>query len=393
MSLSDNISSNVTDQDVEFVFRNDIWLFDLIIDSLLAIVSLYLLSSLIRHRAKRVKLRARGQEKFSKETRYSCFAKNICVLISFVSTLFQFFSLGNLYLERFDYRSNATSEDDWRLPQGVCQVLPKVRILVLIIGTGLVYLFLWTRQKVFYVNPSLKVLNSKLVKATSYSVLIFWLLYFATVSLIYLIVIQYERLFPEGCVLMKKSRVVFRSIIVSWLCVSVAMQITLLALFIKPILNRMTLKGHETRRSKSFSRLLKRLKRAVALTGLCLLSDIVSGVCVILFFKPKSNNYTFPYNINVAVNLFAVIGCFDYWFAILWPCTNHFKDPAARYSETSRKFSNSFTPRYSQAAASFTVVKTKSAASQRTERKINFDDTLLPSDVHIVSSTATFENV
>lgn len=255
--MDDNDTLKSTNR-TKFVFRNEIWIVDLTIDSLLAIVSLYVMIFLIRHRIKRLKFQTQGR--LTKESQLSSAAKRICIVIAVVAFVYQLLSLANLYLEKFVYRGNFSLQHERHVTEITCHVMPKVRVSVLIIATAMTYFFLWIRQRVFYVNPSLKALNSRVVKVTSYLVLTIWSLYFFPIVMAYLILVEYEHTTSSGCTIKQSSRILFRNIIVSWLSVSVAMQIALLALFINPILNRMTWRGQVTRKSKSFSRLMKRVR-------------------------------------------------------------------------------------------------------------------------------------
>ena len=94
------------------------------------------------------------------------------------------------------------------------------------------------------------------------------------------------------------------------------MQIALLGLFVNPIIRRTRLVKRKQPNSKGISssvRLLKRVKKAIGLTAMCLVSDILAAILTIFTPPSNTNNFTYFYNINLLVNLSAVIGCFDNW--------------------------------------------------------------------------------
>jgi len=346
---------NHTQLSDEFTFRFSVWLTEFIVTVAVLIVSIYLIITLTYHwlRCNRETKRAHR----SRETQLSNTTKKICIAIAIMTFLYQVLSLGYLLLEK--HVSSQNLEFYLDTATVFCKILTRARVSVLIVATGLTYLFLWERQRVFYINPSLKVLNSNLIKATSYLVLIVWVAYFIPVVIIYCVIVQYELQYPEGCRAVRGSLRSYRSIIVSWHSVSAFMQLALLGLFINPMFNRLLILSQSKRkkqgssRKSSISRLMSRVKRAVIITTICLISDVVSGISVILLFRLNTNNFTFPYNINLVVNLFGVIGCFDNWKNIVWPLA----EKESQREGSSKRKNTSFTQVNSGSAPSFIAVE------------------------------------
>ena len=345
----------------EFLFRHSIWLIDFIVAAVVLVVSFYLIVTLTYHWLKCRRENHRAHR--SREHQLSNITKKICIAVAIMTFLYQILSIGYLLLEmRVTGQNLEVFLETLTL---LCKILPRARVSVLIIATALIYLFLWERQRVFYINPSLKTLNSKSVRATSYLVLTFWIIYFIPVVIVYCVMVQYELQHPEGCRATRNSLLRYRNIIVSWHCLSVLMQIALLGLFINPMFNRLLILNQNKRkktgsvRKNSVSRLMSRIRRAVILTFVCLISDILSGISVILLFRLNTNNFSFPYNINLIVNLLAVIGCFDNWKSIMWPWA---ENETQKQLSINRK-STSFTQVNSGSTPSF-VAAENSASNQ-----------------------------
>ena len=201
----------------------------------------------------------------------------------------------------------------------VCQVLSKIGIITLTFGIGFIYLFLWFRQRIFYVHPSLKILNTIVVRFISYIVVAVWCLYLSAAVSCYFIYITYD--FKEvDCMIKDGSNSIYLIIFQSWLLLSIFIQVGLLGLFIYPVLKHTF--RHTTSRKKNglrSIRLLRRVKKAVVLTILCLISDIASLGITYAFYKFSAHTVFHTYSVNLVINQFVTILCFDHWKTILFP--------------------------------------------------------------------------
>ena len=221
----------------------------------------------------------------------------------------------------------ATSLNALKTANMACAVITGIGDFSLTMGVGLVYLFLWLRQRIFYVCPPLKSLTSKYVTFISNAILFVWALYYVIIFIAFAAFIRFEfKLKTANCVVKTKfSKRWFRAIIISWIGSSIFMQLVLLGLFVYPLLKQASWRK-DNNVNNSF--LLVRVKRAVALTSISLLSDIIA------FLLPAVLDYglTTVYNINLIINNLVVIGYFDCWKTILLPCKKQLANQIDRSS-------------------------------------------------------------
>ena len=186
------------------------------------------------------------------------------------------------------------------------------------IGSGFVYLFLWFRQRIFHVHPSLKVLSNKVVQFISFSIIAVWLLFYLSLFISYLNVARYRFQKPVGRKIEESVNDNVFCIVIGWLIVSILMQIGLLFLFLYPIFKNSTWRSDQQQNERN-TFLLRRVKKAVALTVTCLTTDFIIIAIGPSLSNPKSN-FGFPtFAINLMINHLITIACFDHWRKLLWP--------------------------------------------------------------------------
>ena len=136
----------------------------------------------------------RKKDKFSHliEHKFILISRLLCILIAVISL---FRNVAYIFLSVAEIREGPTGIA-WMAHRNAtelqCQVLEKLGDVLLIIGFAFVYLFLWFRQRIFFVHPSLKVFSNKFVKSLSFSIIIVWLLYYTLSIMYYLILVQYH---------------------------------------------------------------------------------------------------------------------------------------------------------------------------------------------------------
>ena len=310
--------ANTTDlNETTFQFRPSIWISDLVISSILAFVTLYISVALLYHQ---VKVEKRFKESFfqlSLEKRYGLLSKYTCICIGFVSLIRLLNSIALLAVEGISvlYSSLTLQVDSAKT---ACEVVVAISNFALTFAGGLVYLFLWFRQRVFYVHSSLKILNNKCVRFFSFAIIFCWILGWISLIIAYLIVVRYRYDENGGCLLEQSTTLSYAYIIISWCILSIVMQIGLLGLFIYPILKR-TLWINQQQQNGRNDPLIKRVKKAVILASICLATDILSVLVLNLVKEENTNTTIFIYSINLLVNHLVTIACFDYWKKLLWP--------------------------------------------------------------------------
>ena len=292
-------------------FKLEYWISNIAVCSLVFLVFLYTLLALLYHEIMVEKSRQIGFLQLPIEKRYGVLSKYICISIAIASlvlfvSLVSFWSVEGIAIFS---GSNQTGAET------VCVVFPPIRTAALTLGNGLVYLFLWLRQRVIYVHPSLKVLNNKYVSTLSFVVLILWILFWISLAIVYFIKVQHLLDRKIGCILDKDSVKSFNEIVVSWTAASIFMQISLLSLFIYPIL-----KQARWRDQQNNPNLMRRVKKATVFTSICLGTDIAT-IVVYSFFATDNvgNSAMWVYSINLLINHLITIHCFDHWKKLLWP--------------------------------------------------------------------------
>ena len=309
MNVTTSANSETT-----FMFQMNIWITNLVFHILLLAFSIYMTTALIYHEVKVEKKRERFVEA-STEKKYAMLSKLVCIFIGFISLLRNLNSIGILCVEIIPISRNSSFDEDLKL---ACQILPKSGNIILTLGLGFVYCFLWLRQRVFYIHPSLKVLNNLITRILSIATAISWLIFFVLLFISYMIIVQYDLHAGGGCVVRKSIIYSYFAIILTWGVASLLIQIALLGLFIYPIMKKVSWTDKNLDQT---SVLIKRVKKAVYLTLTCLVSDIMSAALPLALLKENvnQNHLFFFYSINLAVNHVVTVACFDYWKDLIWP--------------------------------------------------------------------------
>ena len=303
---------NVSIGNQTYNFNYDIWHADIIINGILAILSAYITTALVYHET-RIESKKNKFSRLPIEHKFALISRLLFILIAVISlfrniTACVLLSMVEIREERTGIilmvHRNATELQ--------CKVLAKLVTVLLTLGIALVHLFLWFRQRLFFVQPPLKVLSNKFVKSISFSIIIVWLIFYTSTITCYLILVQHH--FNHECSIVQSTENHPLYLATSWGFVNIVMQIGLLALFLYPMLKKRFWKTHKDSRN---SLLMRRVKKAVALTSTCLLSDIVIAAVSLSILKNISLFAIF--SINLLVNLLVIVGCFDNWQQLLWP--------------------------------------------------------------------------
>ena len=76
--------------------------------------------------------------------------------------------------------------------------------------------------------------------------------------------------------------------------------------------------GRTAKNHKRSNRLIKRVKKPTLLASICLATDLSILAAQFLLIK-NTNAMTFSFSLNLEINLFVRIACFDHWKKMLWP--------------------------------------------------------------------------
>ena len=286
---------------------------------LLILVSIYLLMALLFHQ---VKIEQSQKKRFvilSIEQKYKVLSKYTCITIGFFSILRQCSSFTELWTNFYIANYNLTLSQE-AVMASACKVLTPHSNFALTIGTGLVFLFLWFRQRIIFIHPSLKILSNKCLKIFSFGIIAGWLLLYVAGLPAYFILVRYYYKRKLGCTIEEKSVSFHNLINIAWLVVSILMQLSLLFLFVYPILKRTAWRSQQSSKHRSTA-LIRKVKKAIVLTSIAFGTDIVTILIDRLFSEETMSNFVFDFGVNLIINHLVTIACFDNWKELLWPWT------------------------------------------------------------------------
>lgn len=252
-------------------------------------------------------IKRRSHSENVSERRLTMTTRGLCILAA-LSTL----SGAILKLVTHLTQRTTSFEEVLKPTEGFCDVVPVMRDGLYLVSTTSVYLFLWARQRVFYINSVFQALNGKILTIISYIVLLVWLGCFVF-SLFFLITIaKWVLVQGVGCVAESESIKPTQTFFIGWIVACTFMQIFLLTLFVYPIIKQVTSTGAQLLNSRMY----RRVKKAAILTVVCIVTDIMAYVVRIVITRNKLSVYV----LNFTVNVYSIILCYDFWKEVFLPC-------------------------------------------------------------------------
>ena len=292
------------------------WIIDISFTVILMLVSFYLLLALTYHQLKIEQPQTNKFNTLAIEQKYGLLSKYTCILIGCASFLRQSSSFAELWMEFYIVNYNLSLSQE-ALIAPACKALPTLFNFALTIGTGMVFLFLWFRQRILYIHPSLKMLNNKCLEIFSIGIIVVWLLVYIALYPIYFALVRFHYVANNGCIVEEETLDSYNNITLFWVAISILMQLSLLFLFVYPILTR---RGHQSSEQRSTA-LMRRVKKAIVLTSITLGTDIVTIMIETIFWTEYSISFVFHFGGNLVINHLVTIACFDNWKQLLWPWT------------------------------------------------------------------------
>ena len=301
MALNNSTTQN--NETIDFLDLND-EIAVIVVNAILLVVAVYVFSALLYYKLNKEK-RKKSFFALSLEVKYERICKWISISVSASAILKLLLSFSISLLQKYAVMFQLDSESGGI----ICDVLSRIDRFLLTLGVSVVYLFLWFRQRIFYIHPSMCISHNKVVRLISAAVAIVWVLYYLAILLCFFILVEFA--FEHGiCVRANPiSEENYFNVFLSWALLSIFMQVVLLGLFIYPIITKATLL---TSKNSQTSKLVKRVKKAVILTVVCLVSDILAFVLTV-------NKVMNIYNVDLMINVFVTVFCFDNWRTMLFP--------------------------------------------------------------------------
>ena len=310
--------------ETSYIFRREVWITNILSRITFLVVSFYLFVALVYHQVKVEKPKEVKFLQLTLEQKYGVLSRYTCITTSVFSVIWYASGFGLNTLEGFTIFFNESTQQS-SAAEVACYLLPLIAGIATTVGNFSINIFLWLRQNIFYVHSSLKILYNTCLKAFSYSALIFFFLFVVSLVFAYLIKVQFTLNVAGFCQVQVRNgdSNAYLQILTASTIASILIQISLLGLFIYPLLKQASwqrkLSGKKTKKSKKNSCVQKRVKKAVILASVCLITDILTVVATRLAFEENKNNFSFMYDINLAINQLVTIACFDHWKKLLWP--------------------------------------------------------------------------
>ena len=164
--------------------------FSSILNIIIATISLYLLivlSSYLYKNKSKLNLCTSHQK-----NQFSTISKIILLLV-IVIDLAPCLCCVSLFGFNYNFNTSTILNDEEKIyADAMCQVVRAIIALTLFIGTDLISLFLWMRQRIFYVDSEFKMFNYKCVRFINVASVIGMLLYELVILTCYIIFAQYQ---------------------------------------------------------------------------------------------------------------------------------------------------------------------------------------------------------
>lgn len=323
-----------TDSSENYVIDRGIWTVNFVVCIAGIAFSAYVTLSLLMYQYIRYRRVKRECKRNIQERRLSMQARVLCILVALFATIFSALKLINLLIER-DANNGINSHRN-------CSLLWQITTATLFLSSFFAYLFLWTRQRVFYIHKALSQLNSKVLYISSYAILVFWIVYCIIATGTVFVVFQYEFWPNIGCLVVPGTGRGLQFLSASFVIVCAFMQFSLLVLFIYPIVKRSSIRISDNSRrsqsesgdSRSAARVMRRIKKAIAIAIVCIVTDIISPILATFLSSRERSSFTSTYVINLCINMISLILCFDNWRHMLFPWIPRKKASPAKTSST-----------------------------------------------------------
>ena len=304
-----------------YTVNQKIWLSDLVISCILLLISFYLSAALVYHQIKVEKPLKAKFFQMKLETKYRVLSKYTCILIGIFSIIRCLFDIVVKSTVEWNAVFSNQSVQPTKADETACNVSLKMSVSALYFGNVFVYVYLWLRQSIFYVQSTLKVLYNNKLKAFSFFILVFYMIFGLSLFIAFSIVVRYVINTAGFCLFqaVANNDTSFIKLLTVWSCLSIVMQMSLLSLFIYPLLKQA--RWNKNPQGTGNHRMLRVVKKAVILASVCLVTDICTLIYVSLVISSGRNNErtNVVYSGNLVVNHLVTIACFGFWRKLLWP--------------------------------------------------------------------------
>ena len=204
-----------------------------------------------------------------------------------------------------------------------CNAIVKVKVALTSFGLYCIYSFLWMRQQFFYAEPAIQHLSRPLIRVLSWGSLGLLTLALLIGNVLFLVT-RFYKMTEHGCLNHHNTI----PPVIPWIFLgttNVLSQLTLFALFVYPLLQ------HKSQRDASscsnFSSFASMIKRVAMATSVCIISDIIALLFILLVKEQDEIIPTLAFDVSLVVNVICVLATFSDWWDRLAAtlCCNRFR--------------------------------------------------------------------
>ena len=204
-----------------------------------------------------------------------------------------------------------------------CNAIVKVKVALTSVAFYCICMTLWMRQQFFYAEPAIQHLSKPLFRALSWGSLGFLTLALLIGTVLFLVT-RFYKMTERGCLNHHNTI----PAVIPWIFVGTATvlsQLILFALFVYPLLQHKSQLDASSR--SNFSRFAPLIKRVAMATAICIISDIIALLLIVLVKDQDDIIPTLAYDVSLVVNVICVMASFsDWWNRVEAPlCCNRFR--------------------------------------------------------------------
>lgn len=200
-----------------------------------------------------------------------------------------------------------------------CNLAMKTKVTTFGISLSIVYLVLWMRQRIFYKDPRLNHLSSKLILVISWSIGIFLGLSALSLLLLSVVLVNYEGT-AIGCLhidIYMMSQIQLYVFVACTTCLN----IFLLCLFVYPFVRHfksMKNAGNDG----NIKSVINLIKRASIATTVIVITDFALVAIIAILVDISGTVLWFLYDLRLIINIVCLLSSFPDWRRRILPCQN-----------------------------------------------------------------------
>ena len=212
------------------------------------------------------------------------------------------FTLGRLLCEHYELLAQY-----FGIQHDYCNTIVKIKVALSAIAILGIYVFLWIRQRFCYSDPAMAHLSSRATRYLSIASLALLILAQLVGSVLFLAT-RFYKITYRGCY--NYANTIPAELPWIWnILGTLGSQIMLLLLFLYPLTRHKSLVSSTT----PFRTFLPVIQRAMVTASICVVSDLVSSLLILLVSDTDDIIPTLAYDISIVINVICVILSYSDW--------------------------------------------------------------------------------